>query len=231
MTSLTKERPHATSDRVRLIAIIVVGSILLAGGGGWLWHRHGTVNIFDAIMEAEWDRTSTDTGTNPALEEKYRGALSRRPDAPFASYRQRLEYRSRTDKVSISIRPDHDETNCSELGCATTWWKEKTPTEMGIYYSETLTDEVWFAVGLTYDRHHHSAHQHVLTYWGDLLSDEDAAAVLAEHGITSEYLREKRDWLLYDKVLPDLLAANPSVTYTTDKWGSVKITSDHFLTP
>ena len=228
MTSPTEDIQHSITPSRQRIAAILILTMLTVGGAEWIWHRHGTYNIFDDIMVAEW-AVSTVSG-NPAMNEKYDGWLSRSPDAPFATYRQRLEYRSRAEKVSISIRPDHDETDCSELGCTTTWWKEKTPTEMEIFYSETLTDKVWFAVGLTYDRHKHSAHQQVEVYRGELLDDDDATAVLAEHGITGDYLRERRDWLLYDKVLPDLLAANPSVTHTVHKWGFVKVTSDRFLT-
>ena len=232
MTSSTEdEQRPALSRRQRVIVTIVIVSLALAGGG-WLWHRHGTHNIFDAIMKAEWSVARYGT-TNPALDSKYKGALHVGASAPGGNYRQRLQYWSRDDTVSITIEPDHSDSRCAEDGCATTWWKEKTPTELYIFYSESIATDTDIVIEIFYNRHTHSLHQQAGVYQrheGTTLSEDEAATVLSEHGITGDYLRQKRDWLLYEKVLPDFLAANPGVNYTAHDWGWVTVTEDRLLT-
>ena len=232
MTSPTENKQHQAPRRRRRPAmIIILVSLALIGGGWHLWDRYGTHNIFDAIMNAEWAVADVH-GSNPALSDKYRGALARGTAAPYGKFRQQLGYWSHTGAVSITIEPDHDKTDCSELGCKTTYWKEKTPTALRISLTERITDEDLWAFRLVYDRHSHSFHEQVVVRRnGELLNEDEAAAVLAEHGITGDHLRQKRDWLLYEKVLPDFLAANPQVHYTARNWGWVKVTEDRFLTP
>jgi len=228
MISLIEQEQRPSSSRWRRIVVLIVVVSLVVSGVGWLWHRHGRHNVFDAIMEAEWT-VSTSAATNPALSDKYRGVFSYGGGDPV-NHKQWLQYWSRTDMVSVSIRPDHDKTDCSELGCTTTPWKSMVPTELEVFYTERITDELLYAICLVYDRHKHSMHQQVVVYRDDLLSDDVAAAVFAEHGITGDYLRQKRDWLLYEKFLPDFLAANPGIMYTVHNWGRVTVTADHFLT-
>jgi len=230
MTSSTEGEQPSTTRRRRPSVVIVI--LLLALVVGWhLWDRYDVHNIFDAIMDAEWAISDTHK-PNPALNDKYSGWLAINPST---HYRQRLQYRSTDDTiVYITIEPDVDSRDCSEYGCETTYFNEKSPTKLEISYSEAITDETDIYIKIAYDRHRHRLHEQVQIYQRhdhSFLSDDAAATVLSEHGITGDYLRQKRDWLLYEKVLPDLLAANPTVHYTAHDWGWVTVTEDRFLTP
>ena len=43
------------------------------------------------------------------------------------------------------------------------------------------------------------------------------------------YLRSKRDWLLLEEVLPDLLEAHPGLEFTVEDGGRVTVTTDRHL--
>ena len=225
-SSSDKEQPVTSTRRQRIIGIIIIVALVASIGG--CWYRYTPHNVFDAIMDAEWEMPSHG---NPALRHKYQGGMERSGGQPFEYYRRLLHYLSEDGSVSIWVLPDGDSTQCDDLGCKTTWWTEKFPTKISIAYSERLSEVVSISIENTYDRHNHHLHQEVMVWRDDtsLEDEDDIAVVLSEYGISNEYLRQKCDWLITGVFLPDFLGANPKIKYTVDEWGWVTITTDRFL--
>jgi len=208
--------------RRRVTVIVAVVVVLAIVAGAVVWQRYGVHNIFDAILDSEWSISGR--GGNPALSSEYQGG------AGYGTYKQQLFYYDQEDGVYIQIRPDHDPSNCSENGCKTTLLASKLATEMSIDYSERLSDGSLLDIMAVYDRHWHTLHEYVAVRQDDTELDADGVTLaLAKNGITIDYLEQKRDWLLNEKVLPDFLVANPTVVYSVNNWGRVHIVTDRFL--
>jgi hypothetical protein len=130
----------------------------------------------------------------------------------------------------VVVAPFESRSNCWLI-----WdevcWKGGYPTKLEIWYNEVISDDIWISLYLIYDRRDHHFHQEVHVRWdGEWWRDnERVTTILSEYGVTDDYLRSKRDWLLFEEVLPDLLAANPGVKFTVEDWGRVTVTTDQHL--
>ena len=238
MTSLV-DNGRCLRHRTSMMMIIILVVLLIAGVS--IWNRFGAHNLFDSIMDAEWNSPSVERH-NSAVKDKYSGGMQRGGGQPFEYYRQRLVYHSISDSLWIDITPNHDENDCSELGCKTTWWQEKFPTRLVISHSifdkSRDGDGAFIKLVLTYNRPARILEEHVEVW--SLLSDGSegdyfrvdnviAAIFLTENGLTRDYLQQERDHV-YNMFLTDFLTANPSISYTVEEWGHLRINSDQFLT-
>jgi hypothetical protein len=218
---------------VGVVVVIVAVSV-------FAWQRYGTHNVFDAIMVDEWQEATTEWA-NPTpdwpLASKYERVLDKDNDT---RYPQELRYYALDDgtdpedNMDIDIKPAFNPNKCDLDGCAKSKWDSKHPVTLTFettVWGYDSTDYTCVAVVIDYDKRTRHLTEHVAAYdHDDEVTDGIAlATMLAQNGITNQYLQQRRDWLLYDQFLPDFLGAYPSIRYTASDWGDVTVSTDSFL--
>jgi hypothetical protein len=228
MNSLTETKEPTRNGRKSGI-LLVVGALVLAivaSLGVVVWQRYGVHNIFDAVMDAEWRYTEIQR-TNPLMRNKYEVKL-RYCDDPMMARRKELEYWPRDEGVVFSIFPAMEEIIEDE--CGTTWMKARRPVTMSMGISEAMSDNTLYILFIEHDRNPRALNEWVEVHeHGRVVSDARAVDIFSELGFSGDYLRAKRDWVILEEVLPDLLVANPGVKYTVEDWGRVTVTTDRHL--
>jgi|GEM_PF-2608728 len=228
MTSLDSNSHPKPKLLLRVVyfvaAAVVLGIVMSLGINGWL--RYGAHNIFDAIIAAEWNYGSR-YETNPAMDEKYEVELLFCEHGVYGPKKE-IRYVERTDSFVMHINPQLNKTSINE--CDMSLWEEHRATWLSIFFSETISEDLYYFLEIEYNRIDRTLTEWVeVRYQGATVTSDTAVTVLADNGVTGDYLRSKRDWLLLEEVLPDLLAANPGVKFTVEDWGRVTVTTDRHL--
>jgi RNase H-fold protein (predicted Holliday junction resolvase) len=114
------------------------------------------------------------------------------------------------------------------------WLKAQFPTELEMTSTESFGEDVEVTYRAVYTQRDRVLRESVevngLTKKaGERLEGVSVEEYLASKGVSREVARERVDRLVRELVLPDFLAANPSIRFTTDDWGLVKVVYEGML--
>jgi hypothetical protein len=145
-----------------------------------------------------------------------------------AGCKNALSYTSQGEAVWVELATDNRREPCDDFGCCATWPEDIFPGWLAAGGLVLEQGDYRLLVQAHYTRTNSTLTETVLLYRGKT-EKLDPTGFIEANGITRAQLREKLDWLEREKVLPDLLAANPGIGYTLDEWGDVKVVSDEWL--
>ncbi|MDR1442170.1 MAG: hypothetical protein LBJ02_07275 [Bifidobacteriaceae bacterium] len=201
--------------KVWLVAGSAVLVVMLGVGGVWFskWYPHRTLNVFDAVMNVEWEG-----------DEFYR-----RWDASGDGnmWQPHSEWWFTSDVVEglqMWIRCPALYDDLGYRNGPTSWWAAQFPDELEV----SLVEEPHEQVEVRY-RGVYRQETRVLAVWAEVDYKSDQARELFGPGGSEELvldpdqIEDKLMWVMKELVLPDFLAVNPKVKFTTEDWGNVEV--------
>lgn len=210
--------------RRTIIGIVV--AVALVVGAGVVWNHFRAHNIFEAIMNAEWRKDGPWALDDAWYWDDYVSNLTGK--------KFYIIYDSKTEPIRITIYAQAEGDpwlDGDEYGKHTIH-----PEYMTIQWTgDVLPSGALAGIVLAYNQPTRTLTEYV-TYRSSeddsyVLDDEGIAAGLAADGVTSDYLKEKRDWLLNDVFLHDFLEVDHSTLwYSATRWGDVHVVTDEYLT-